>query len=343
MNIPIANIYYLLCYAWDTLDEGKTLNVATADCRSILDLLARVLSSGTNHLLRRGIDRDYAGKREEIRGLRGKLDVSATLKRGLVGKPVAVCEYDDMMHNVLHNQILKSTIGGLLRAQGLDRNIARELRLTHLRLQGIDEIRMTHADFRRVQLHRNNRAYRLLLSICRLVHDRLLVDEQTGATRFRDFERDPVAMRRLFERFVFSFYRKEQTAFFVRRKQLVWAETAGTDHDLSLLPVMQTDVMLTSPERVMIVETKFTPQPLQHHFGKASLRSEHLYQLYAYLKNFRPCAADAGVLEGVLLYPLAETPLSLRLELQGIPIQVRTLDLSRPWPQIHDDLLELVS
>ena len=26
MEIPIANIYYLLCYAWDVLEEREALN-----------------------------------------------------------------------------------------------------------------------------------------------------------------------------------------------------------------------------------------------------------------------------------------------------------------------------
>jgi 5-methylcytosine-specific restriction enzyme subunit McrC len=56
MKIPVLNVYYLLCYAWDTLDEGKLVNIATEPFKSLPDLFARVLTAGTTRLLKRGLD-----------------------------------------------------------------------------------------------------------------------------------------------------------------------------------------------------------------------------------------------------------------------------------------------
>jgi 5-methylcytosine-specific restriction enzyme subunit McrC len=53
VQIPIANIYYLLCYAWDVLEEKETLaDVDALDSTDLLDLFARVLVNGTRRLLR---------------------------------------------------------------------------------------------------------------------------------------------------------------------------------------------------------------------------------------------------------------------------------------------------
>ena len=58
MEIPIANIFYLLCYAWDVLEEKDTLaDVNALQSTDLLDLFARVLVNGTRRLLRRGLDR----------------------------------------------------------------------------------------------------------------------------------------------------------------------------------------------------------------------------------------------------------------------------------------------
>jgi len=57
VNIPIQNIYYLLCYAWDKLEEKEIVDVEPLDSTSLADLFARVLINGTNHLLKRGFDR----------------------------------------------------------------------------------------------------------------------------------------------------------------------------------------------------------------------------------------------------------------------------------------------
>ena len=57
-EIPVANIYYLLCYAWDVLDERDSLaDVDAQESTELLALFARVLNNGTRRLLRRGLDR----------------------------------------------------------------------------------------------------------------------------------------------------------------------------------------------------------------------------------------------------------------------------------------------
>ena len=64
MEIPIQNIYYLLCYAWDKLEEKELVDVDPAGMTELVDLFARVLSAGTNHVLKRGFDRNYVGRDE---------------------------------------------------------------------------------------------------------------------------------------------------------------------------------------------------------------------------------------------------------------------------------------
>ena len=64
--------------------------------------------------------------------------------------------------------------------------------------------------FRRVQLDRNRRLYRFLMSVCELVHDCLIVEERSGAARFRDLRKDEYRMPSLFEDFAIEFYRREQ-------------------------------------------------------------------------------------------------------------------------------------
>jgi 5-methylcytosine-specific restriction endonuclease McrBC regulatory subunit McrC len=57
MKIPIQNIYYLLVYAWDSLEEADLLQIEPEQSTDLLDLFANVLSSGVAHILRRGLDR----------------------------------------------------------------------------------------------------------------------------------------------------------------------------------------------------------------------------------------------------------------------------------------------
>jgi len=42
VKIPIQNIYYLLCYAWDKLAERDVVAVEAIDTTTLADLFARV-------------------------------------------------------------------------------------------------------------------------------------------------------------------------------------------------------------------------------------------------------------------------------------------------------------
>ncbi len=42
--IPIQNIYFLLCYAWNQLEERDLVEINAEDTTSLQDLLARVLA-----------------------------------------------------------------------------------------------------------------------------------------------------------------------------------------------------------------------------------------------------------------------------------------------------------
>jgi 5-methylcytosine-specific restriction enzyme subunit McrC len=43
MEIPIQNIYYLLCYAWNKLEERDIVDVKGIETTELCDLFAKVL------------------------------------------------------------------------------------------------------------------------------------------------------------------------------------------------------------------------------------------------------------------------------------------------------------
>ena len=52
----------------------------------------------------------------------------------------------------------------------------------------------------------------------------------------------------------------------------------------------------------VIVDTKFYREALQTYHGKSSIHSEHLYQLFSYLKNAEALGDEYSRAKGVLLY-----------------------------------------
>ena len=286
MNIPVANIYYLLAYAWDKLTEQRIVLRDSDDCKTPLDLLAKILANGTTHLFKKGLDRNYREQEDSLAGIKGKLLLAESLKKQTFQRGRAICRFDEFNHDVLHNQILKSTLGRLQYLKILDEKIRREVRLLYNRFHDVSEINLSKPVFRRVQLHRNNQFYGFLLHVCELLNDNFLPDEEHGQFRFRDFLKDENQMPRLFESFVHNFYIKEldrKKWVSVKREDIEW-QFFQKGHEL--LPKMQTDVCLRTADRKIIVETKFSKNILKSNRGGAGkLSREHLSQIFSYLKN----------------------------------------------------------
>ncbi len=344
MTIPVANIYYLLCYAWRHVEELGVVRLEEIEgLQETHHLLGKVLAQGTARLIRAGIDQGYQDVREDLAGVRGKLMIGEMAKRALRTRGRTTCEFEELSRDVLHNRILRSTLGALLKLPNMDTEVRSEIRTVYDKLEGIRLLRLNHRLFQQVQLDRNRHVYRFLMSVCELIHDSLLVNERTGETKFLDLPRRRKRMWSLFEDFVTEFYRRERRDFRVNQKRKILWNCQGTREDQrSMIPQMECDVLLESPARRIVLDTKWYTKALSGRYGGKKLWSAHLYQLLAYLRN-REATADPGPQhEGILLYPVVTEPVRADVCLEGFSIRARGIDLAQPWPQIHDDMLDLI-
>lgn len=339
--IPVRNIYYMLVYAWDALEASSVVNVDEMDPHDVLELLGGVLCNGATYLLRRGLDRDYVEHNETISGLRGRLDIETSLKRVLLPQALAHCRFDELSHDVAHNRVIRATLRRLALADELNGALRNELAGLHRRFAGVADVPLSRQLFRGIQLHRNNHYYSLVLEVCRLVAEHVLINESTGRAEFRSFERDEGKMRRLFERFVRNFYRIH-SSFVVSAPRFEWYRREGSAEDLSVLPGMQTDLVLRTPERTIVVDTKFTKRTLETNRGGRQVKTGHLYQLNAYMTNMAASGDYPGELEGMLIYPETEEPVHLDYRLLGRRVRVVTVNMNQPWHGVRDELLGLL-
>ena len=285
MKIPIQNIYYLLCYAWNKLEERDIVDVRGIDSTNILDLFARVLIGGLSRLFKQGLDRGYVTYSEDTRCLKGKICFSPTIKQNLFIKAKAYCDFDELCFDVIHNQILKATIRLLITEESLDQDLKDQLIGFYRRLHEIQDIQLSHKSFSMVQLHRNISFYDFLMKICELVYDNLLASEDLGKSKFRDFLQDERQMAYLFEEFVRNFYKIEARGCKVSREDIAWQAIALDEEAKKFLPKMVTDISIEGDSSKAVIDTKFYKEALVTHFGQDKIRSDHLFQLNAYLTN----------------------------------------------------------
>lgn len=343
--IPVQNVYYLLIYAWNNLDEGELTDISNLESNELVDLFASVLNSGIKHLLRRGLDQDYILHDEAIAGVRGRINIGITARQMLLQHGRAYCEFDELSVDSLPNQILLSTVRRLLKSPKLDKNLRLTLRGLNRELGGISEIPLSKHAFRKIQLHGNNRAYRFLLNICELVLDMSILDEEAGHYKFRDFIRNEKQMARLFENFVFNFYRIHRPDLTIKKERIYWQASSDSDPDLRYLPSMETDISVRSKleNKTLIIDTKFYQNTFQKYYESETVHSGNLYQIYSYLKNLEPNGGSDAEADGMLLYPVIERSVRQTYKLPGHKVHICTLNLAADWQEIRDELHSIVA
>ena len=342
MKIPVRNIYYLLCYAWDHIGEGETVDVGFDRFGGLVDLFAKVLNEGVARLVARGLDRDYLAVHQDIRGLKGKLDLATTVHRTLLPNGKTHCAYDELSYDVPQNRILKATLRSLTLVATLNPDERRRTEHLYRKLDAVSNVRLAANLFRTVRIHRNNRFYSFLLHLCRIIHENLLVNEEEGTAQFRDFREDEHQMGLVFQQFVRAFCERE-TDYRVSVPRIGWFGAEESETDLRHLSGMETDIVLQSPERTIIVDTKFYRNPLNTRFGGERVHSAHLYQIFAYVTNWSAAASSHDPEpEGWLLYAAVDGDFDYRFELVRRRIRACSIDLSRPWREIETGLRELV-
>jgi len=344
--IPVQNFYYIFCYAWSRFDIGRKAVRGAENSPDVLELLTKVLLSEVRTAIRRGLDRSYISRYEDLGAPKGRLIFAETVKRNLLNQMQVHCGFDELSHNVLHNQIIKTTLVNLSRTWNLDQSLRDSTKTTSYKLDDVDEIRLRPSHFRRLTFHRNNAHYDFLMKLCELISACLLPEEKGNGFFFSQVLNDPDVMGLVFEDFVRNFYRIEQNEYRVSRDRMRWDVSAANDEeDLTKLPVMETDTSLTSKDRKIVIETKFYKQTLKPGaWGSETKKvsSANLYQLFSYLKNMEQQPYPANKAEGVLLYPTVDDELDLNYQIQGHKLRVKTINLDQDWQDIRRDMFQIL-
>jgi 5-methylcytosine-specific restriction enzyme subunit McrC len=340
-KIPVENLYYLLCYSWDRMDEADLKEVSSEACDTLQDLFAKVLVSGTRRLIKQGFNRDYMEEVEETTSLRGRIAFAPSVRQMSWMKGRMVCEFTELSYDTLPNRILKTTLRNLLYAEGITSDHKDEIAGILHHLHEVSPIRITAKLFRRIQYHQNLRDYRLLMNICELIHECLIPKEGEGQSQFRDFLRDHNKMAAMFEEFVRNFYKRE-TNFKVSSSRYDWQDVSGDETTQSLLPTLNTDVELSKGNELTILDCKFYHDAFTNNRDTQRFKTPNLYQLYAYVMNRQIKEPELNI-SGMLLYPEVQESFCHRFMLQGHPMCIASINLKQPWQGIHDDLISLVS
>ena len=107
-GIFIQNIYYMLSYAFQVLQQQDYQCIASEKFEHIDDLFAAILAKGVSRQLKQGLYREYVSRSETRSVLRGKLDLPQTIKARIQHKPQAACTFDELSEDNLYTRLAEA-------------------------------------------------------------------------------------------------------------------------------------------------------------------------------------------------------------------------------------------
>lgn len=328
----------MLTYAFRALSKESYQSLATEDFENIYDLYAGILIKGISNQLRRGLVKEYIRVEETTSALKGRVDVSESIKGFTMVDNQMVCQYDEYSANTYMNQILKTTMILLLR-KDIKSKQKRELRKLLLYFSEVDRL-TPHSINWQFRYHRNNQDYQLLLSISRLVIDGHLQSEGSGNRKLMNFI-DDQAMSRLYENFLLEYFRKEFPEIKTNASHIPWQLDDEYDY---LLPQMRTDLTLTKENKVLIIDAKYYSRMTQSYYDVSKNHSSNLYQIFTYVKNKEVELAEKKCkVSGMILYAKTDEEVvpNNRYQMSGNQIDVQALDLSVDFFEIQNQLAKI--
>lgn len=339
-GIPIRNIYHMLAYAFQELNQNNYEDIARERFDAIGDLLAEILYRGVSLQLKQGLHRTYAERRETLSTPRGRFDVGASIRCSMERRPLLVCQYDELSEQNLFNGILKSTMQLLVRCRELQKKRRTQLRTLLPFFCNIEEEELQRIKWSGLRFRRSNRSYRMLMNICRFIAEGMLPTTENGPYRMPTFTDEH--MNRLFERFVLNYYKREHPGLRSNPDTIAWDLEPERSPEIDFLPAMRSDITLRKDGRTLVIDTKYYGETLQNHYGHQSVHSANLYQIFTYVKN--EDSEHRGAVTGLLLYARTRERIAPVLDavIGGNRILVRTLDLCQEFASIRRQLDRIV-
>lgn len=337
-GIPISNLYYMLAYAFEFVDESRLEDVDAEEFDNALDLLSALLDAGVTRQIKQGLFREYVPMCDDLQALRGKVDMRGAIWNKMAKRPRIACEFDELSDDNPYNQVIKTACSLIVRSSEVQKQTKDSIKKSMLYFSNVSLVEPSSIQWSAFAFGRENRSYRLLISICQLIFQGMLMTDAGGGLTLAPYI-DESDMNKLYERFILRYYQTHHRNLHPYAPKIPWAldeEYLGT-----MLPAMQTDITLSDEDWFLIIDAKFYTHAYQsqERYATKTIHSHNLYQIFSYVKN-KAAASPELTVSGMLLY--AKTGDAVQpdesLLIDGNRIIVRTLDLSKPFPDIASEL-----
>ena len=348
-KIPIKNIWLLLLYAsnlYQTLGKQQRIQLEN-NPEDLIKLAAKLYCEATEKLMR-SLSCGYIQQTQILNRVRGKIDILATVRQHLLEKGRIQCQFEVLTIDTPKNRYIHAAAHTLLPLIE-DEELKIRCQKIISRFNTLKIGQSTHYDFRADYFDRAGTQDRYLLTLCRLIFKMAIPTEQAGVQSAEQINKTDTWLRQLFEKATIGFARVNLPASrwkISSGKQLSWQQESASNDINKFLPDMQTDLIIehTACQHRMIIDTKCTSIVRQSRSKKDKFKSEHIYQLYAYLRSQENTTdAPSCHATGMLLYPAIDENINEHVIIQNHTIRFSTINLQEDSRLIRKNLLRLLS
>lgn len=336
-KVPIRNIFCMLSYVTNMPEFIKTLSNVEDDLITY-DLIAKMFNDEVESLFYRGLIKNYQESIEETSFISGRLLINESIPLIAERRPVVVCEKDDYSADMMFNQILKTTLRNLYQNRSIQKKRRNRSFIYWEEIPLIEEIYLTREKFQRLNFNRHNLYYKRVIHLARLLYELELLSHRSGDWHLVNVDMSDSELNKLFEDFLFHFYRIHKNEYQVKSERMNW----NLEGNQSLLPSMLTDVSLThrTESKKIIIDAKFYKNTFQTYHDKDSFHSHNMYQLFTYLMHQ---SKDLEHLRGILIYPYnGEDVNEVYKWNDHMTIEIATVNLNGTWDEVEAELMAIV-
>ena len=337
-RIPVRNLWLLMLYASELTRFRDRINLLLEeDSEDLPDMVAELLARAV----------DYRLNRDLTHGYRGRIDLLKTEANQLLAKGEVACRFHELSIDTPRNRFVRAALERMARLVHRRDLVSRCRSLASTLTQlGVSGERPTRADLALEQFGRNDSEDRFMTALAQLAFDLALPTELAGTTPMVSPEREDQWVRRLFEKAVLGFAQVEFEPLGWKVSgggQLNWQISSATDGLAAILPKMVTDILLIPPSggRQLIVDTKFTSIYAANRYGSDRLKSQYIYQIYAYVRSRE--GASEYVADGMLLHPAVDQAVFEHAVIQGHILSFATINLSASSQEIREELRRVLA
>ena len=155
----------MLSYVHTDLAQGDIKNIQVEEFDNMGDILAVILFKIVSKQIKRGLIKEYVPKSEELETLRGKVNLTESMKLKISNKNKLYCEFDNLSVNNYLNRIIKTTIYILILSKDLSPENKKNLKKLIFLFSDVDLVEVKKIRWTKIK----NKNYRVIINICYLI------------------------------------------------------------------------------------------------------------------------------------------------------------------------------